>query len=157
MQNVQKISWEAHDHIKQEKTSDWFWAVGIIAVGAIILAIYFNNLLFALLIALAVFTLFIQKHTPPQMIGFELNQRGVVVRDVLYPFTTLESFNVVDEDGFDRDRIIFKSKKVFMPLIVVPVEKAVDLETARMFLIEHLKEEDTQEPTFQKIMDRLGF
>ena len=157
MQNVQKISWEAHDHIKREKTSDWFWAVGIIAVGVIILAIYFNNLLFALLIALAVFTLFIQKHTPPQMIGFELNQRGVVVRDVLYPFTTLESFNVVDEDGFDRDRIIFKSKKVFMPLIVVPVEKAVDLETARMFLIEHIKEEDIQEPTFQKIMDRLGF
>lgn len=157
MQNVQKISWEAHDHIKQEKTADWFWAVGIIAVGAIILAIYFNNLLFALLIALAVFTLFIQKHTPPQMIGFELNQRGIVVRDVLYPYTTLESFNVVDEDGFDRDRIIFKSKKVFMPLIVVPVEKAVELETARMFLIEHLKEEDIQEPTFQKIMDRLGF
>lgn len=157
MQNVQKISWEAHDHIRREKTADWFWAVGIIAVGVIILAIYFNNLLFALLIALAVFTLFIQKHTPPQMIGFELNQRGIIVRDVLYPYSTLESFNVVDEDGFDRDRIIFKSKKIFMPLIVVPVEKAVDLETARIFLIEHLKEEDIQEPTFQKIMDRLGF
>ncbi len=157
MQNVQKISWQAHDHIKKEKSSDWFWAVGIIAIGVSILSIYFGNMLFALLIVFATFTLFIQKHNPPKLVAFEVNQRGVVVDKIMYPYSSLESFNVVDEDGWDRDRIIFKSKKIFMPLIVVPVENNVALEDLRVFLLTHLKEEDIQEPTFQKIMDRLGF
>ncbi len=157
MQNIQKISWQAHDHVKQEKSQNWYWVVGIIAIATIILSIYYDNLLFALLIALAVFAIFIQKHVPPRLINFELNQRGVVIRDTLYPYATLESFNVIDEDGWDRDRIVLKSKKFFMPFIVMPVEKAADLEQVRMFLLGHLQEEVMDESTFQKIMDSLGF
>lgn len=157
MEKSTNISWQAHDHIKQEKSADWFWAVGIIAIGIVILSIYFGNYLFALLIAIATFTLFMQKHSAPQLINFEINQRGVVVRDTMYPYTSLDSFCVVDEDGWERDRVIFKSSKTFMPLIIVPIEKAADLGEVRIFLLDHLHEEELSEPTFQKIMDRLGF
>ena len=35
------IIWEALDHIKEQKSSDWFWIVGVIAIAGAI----FSNFL----------------------------------------------------------------------------------------------------------------
>ena len=153
---AKKITWETFDHIKEERSSDWFWVVGIIAVGMIVLAIFFGNILFALLIALAVFSSFMLVSSVPRIINYEVSRKGLLIKDILYPYSTLESFWVVDEDGFERDRILFKSNKLLMPLIVVPVGDAADLEDLRDFLLEYLEEEELEEPAAQKIMSRLG-
>jgi hypothetical protein len=153
----EKLQWQALNHIKPEKTADWFWIVGITAIAISVLSIYFENFLFALLILIGVFATYMQSHIPPHIINFEISRRGIVSGKTLYPFTTLESFCVVDEDGWDRDRILIKSKKVFMPLITVPLGQNVTPEMAQTFLTQFMKEEHLEEPTFQKVMDRLGF
>lgn len=153
----EKLQWQALNHIKPEKSADWFWIVGITAIGISVVSIYFENYLFALLMLLGVFATYLQSHIPPHVVSFEISRRGIIAGKVLYPFTTLESFCVVDEDGWDRDRILIKSKKVFMPLIVIPLGENVTPEMAQAFLIQFMKEEHLEEPTFQKVMDRLGF
>lgn len=157
MAGSKKISWEALDQIKEEKSSDWFWIVGIVAVSIVILAVFFNNLLFALVILLATFTSFMLAHTPPKITFFEINRKGIVIGEVLYPYSTLESFYVIDEDGYDRDRIILKSKKFFMTHIVMPIGDSADPEDIREYLIEYLNEEEMYESFFERLFTKFGF
>jgi len=154
---LKKITWETFDRIDSKKSSDWFWIVGIITVGIIILSIYFGNILLAILIALAIFSSFMLANKDPEIIHFELNRKGLVIKDTLYPYSTLDSFCVIDEDGYDRDRILFKSNKILMPLIIVPIGDAIEIDAILDFLIEYLDEEELEEPAFQKIMSYLGF
>jgi hypothetical protein len=46
------ITWEAPEHHHVEKGNDWFFALAIIIVALVIVAILFNDVLFALLIGL---------------------------------------------------------------------------------------------------------
>lgn len=157
MNGSKKISWEALDHIQEEKSADWFWIVGIISAGIAILAIYFGNILFALLILLAIFTSFMATHIPPKIVRYEINRKGVIVGDILYPYSNLKSFFVIDEDGYDRDRLILKSTKALMPYIILPLGSDVLPDEIREYLLEYLDEEEMYEPWGERFMSGLGF
>ncbi len=156
MSQGKKISWTAADHIKYEKSSDWFWIAGILGIGSAGLSIYFGNLLFALIILLGIFLIFIQSSIQPKQVNFEINRKGVVVGSILYPYSTLESYWVIDEDGWDRDRLLLKSKKVLMPLIVVPLGENSDPEEISDYLLEYLNEEQMEDSPLNKISILLG-
>lgn len=155
MQDIHKITWQAPDHIKPERSSDWFWTVGIITIGAVILTIFFKNFLFGFVLLLGTFSLFLSAHTPPVLTDYEINRKGVKINETIYTYANLESFYIIDEDGYERDRLLLKSKKLLMPLIVLPIEDA-DQNEIREFLIEYLNEEELSESTAYKIMHNLG-
>lgn len=157
MEGSRKIRWNALNHLKAERSSDWFWFVGITAGAIAILSIYFGNLLFGLLILIATFTIFIQANIEPHMVEFEINRKGIIADKTFYPYSTLESFWVVDEDGWDRDRILIKSQKTFMPLIIIPIGEEVQADEIREELLTYLDEEEMSEPSLQIVMNRLGF
>lgn len=157
MNGSKKLTWRALDHIREKKSSDWFWVIGIIAAAIAILAIFFNNILFALLVIIGTAVIFMVANNPPRMVDYQINRKGVQVGDILYTYATLQSFYVIDEDGFDRDRIILKSRKTFMPLIIIPLGDQVKPDEIREYLIEYLDEEEMYEPTIQQILTRLGF
>lgn len=157
MNRSKKIQWTALSHIKVEKSTDWFWIIGIVGIGGAVLAIYFNNILFALLIMIGIFTLFMQAHSEPKNQEFEINRKGVVIGEVLYPYSTLESFWVIDEDGWDRDRILVKSKKTLMPIITMPLGEDNDPDEIRDYLLEYLDEEHMEESLIEKMGILLGF
>jgi len=50
---LRSITWEAPEHHHIEKGNDWFFALAIIVLSFVIMAILFNNVLFALLLGLA--------------------------------------------------------------------------------------------------------
>lgn len=153
----EKITWETLDQIKNEKSSDWFWIVGIVAIAGAVLAIFFNNILLGLVILLSAFASFLLSNSPARMEYYELNNRGVIIGEEMYPYNSLDSFYVIDEDGFERDRILIKSKKLFMPLIVMPLGNEVGVEEVREHLLEYVDEEEMTEPLSYYIMSLLGF
>lgn len=152
-----KISWQTLDHLNDKKTSDWFWIVGIVSLSISILAIYFGNILFALLIVLFAFASFMVANSDPKVVDIEINRQGIKFADVVYPYSALESFCVLDEDGFDRDRILLKSRKVFMPLISIPIGSQADPEEIREYLLDYMDEEELSEPITERILHILGF
>lgn len=157
MNGSKKLEWQAFDHIREKKDSDWFWFIGIIAGAIIILAVVFNNILLGLLVLIGTAVIFMAANTPPQIINHQINRRGIQVGDILYTYATLESFYVIDEDGFERDRLILKSRKTLMPLIVIPLGSEVKPDQIREYLLEYLNEEEMYEPTIQRILSRFGF
>jgi len=152
----EKISWQHHEHHHVERTTDWFWTIGIIAVGSIFLSIFFNNFLFAIIIFLFTAISFMNAHKKPQLLTFEISRKGVRVGHVLYPFSLLESFWVQDTD-FD-DKILLRSKKPMSPIIILPFDSMnTDPENLRDYLLDYLDEEELDEPLHQIIMELFGF
>lgn len=148
------IEWDAPEHFHTEKNNDWYWAVGIITLTAATLAFIFGNVIFGLLIIIGVFSLLVHSSRKPKTIHVEINDRGIIAQNVLYPFLSLESFWI---DAHERpSKILIKSLKTFMPYIVIYIDE-VDPEKVRDILLNYIAETEHQEPLTQKILERLGF
>ncbi len=147
--------WEALEHSHTEKTQDWFWVLGILALALIIVFILFDNILLAIVIGLGALFIGLLANKPPRMIQFAVTTRGIRVDDTLYPYATLEAYHIDEEDP--RGPILFiRSDRLFMPLIVMPLpeeytDKIDDL------LCTRLHEERLEEPLAHKLLDFFGF
>ena len=152
-----KISfgWEADERYYREKTDDWFWALWIIAITCAVAAIIFHDLLFGILILVAAFTLHLASLRPPRKISCEVNEDGIKVGQYFYPYEMLESFSI-DTQTVGSNKLILKTKKIFVPFVTAPLENVGVRELAD-FLGKHLKRGNLREPLLQKIMDRFGF
>ena len=148
------LEWDAPEHHHTEKNNDWFWAVGIITLTAAALAFIFGNVIFGILIIVGVFALVIHSVKKPHIVHVEINDRGIVVDRILYPFLTLESFWIDPHEH--PPKILIKSAKMFMPFITLHIEE-VDREKVRDLLLNYIAETEHREPFSQKILERLGF
>lgn len=151
---MEKISWETIEYLHKEKTSDWYWIVGIITVSIAIISIILNNVIFALLIIISSFTLSLFASKKPGIISVEINNIGVTVGNNRYPYKELDSFWVETRDL--NLRVLLKSKKVFMPFIIILIEDA-DPEDVRECLLQYLPEEEHTEPLLEKLLLYFGF
>lgn len=150
------IEWKALEHHHYDHSREWFWAVGTVAISGAILSLYFGNIILAILITVGGFTSILQAHTKPRILNYRISRRGVQAGGTVYPYSTLQSFWVIDEEI--NDRVILKSQKMFMPYIIIPFDSTVtDPDVIREYLLEYLDEEEMDETISQKIMERLGF
>ncbi len=148
------LSWEAPEYHHYERSNDWFWAVGLITISVAALAFIYDNALFGILIILSAIILIAYVRREPEMVQYELNQRGVMINNDLHPYLTLESFWMETRSG--EPKLILKSKRSVLPYITIPVhdESADDVAD---FLREFIEEKEMREPTSHKVMEYLGF
>ncbi|MBP6881127.1 MAG: hypothetical protein KBC35_00675 [Candidatus Pacebacteria bacterium] len=149
------ITWEAPEHHHVEKGNDWFFALAIIIVALVIVAILFNDVLFALLIGLAGGALAVSAAKRPSIIPYAVTVRGVKIDDRIYPFGTLESY-CIDEEDPRGPQLLIKSHRKLMPLMVMPIP-ADYVDEIDAILKEKLMEENLEEPLFIKILELFGF
>ena len=149
------VIWEAPEHHHIEKSSDWYWALGILTIAAAVTALFLGNLLFGMLILIGGGVLSVAAAREPQDIMYAVTARGVRVGNELFPYSTLESF-YIDEDNPLGPQLLIKSKRKFMPLIVIPLpDDAVD--EVDDLIGERLPEEELEEPFLNKLLEFLGF
>ncbi len=149
------ITWEAPEHNHIEKTSDWFWALGIIALCGAIAAFFFGNFLFAILILVGAGAMALQGAREPRVIPFMVGTRGVRTGERLFPYSSLESYKIHEETSVGP-QLLLKSKRMYMPLIVMPIpeEHVHDIES---LVRERLPEEELEEPLAHKLLELVGF
>lgn len=148
------IAWEAPEHHHTEKNSDWYWILGIVAVAGAVLAILFNNILFAFFILIGAFTAALHAERSPKIVRMGISQRGVIVEDKLYPFSSLESFWI--EDHEHHPEIIIKSAHFFMPFIILPIKDS-DPDHIHSIMAQFLPEVEHHETALHKLMEHFGF
>lgn len=151
---MEPLRWSSLEYQDRERTTDWFWGLGIVAFSFASLSFYFGNYLLAILILISAFSLTLFAIKKPQHIEYELHEDGLRANDVFYPFSTLESFWV---EQFSREpKIILVSKKFLVPHIIIPIEEH-DPKKIREFLLGKLEEVEHHEPLLHIITERLGF
>ncbi len=151
---IETIQWKAPEYHYSKKSSDWFWAVGIIAFSASAAAVIFNNVIFAIFIILSAFTLSLYAARKPSLISIELNNKGVVIDKYLYPYQTLEKFCLIEKKS--GVSLILKSKKTMFPFITAQIGQT-EPDSIREYLSRYLTEEEILEPLTQTVIEYLGF
>ena len=152
---LRSVVWEAPEHHHIEKTHDWYWALGILTIAISVTALFLGNILFGMLILIAGGVLSIAAAREPQIIPFAVTLRGVRVGNDLFPYSTLESF-FIDEDNPLGPQLLIRSKRMFMPLLVIPLpEDSID--EIDEIIGDRLPEEELEEPFFNKLLEFLGF
>ncbi len=149
-----RIEWDAHEYEHKERTSDWYWAVGIVAVAGAVASVIFGNIIFGVLLLLSVFSLTLHINRPPEITHIVINELGIQHKNTLYPFDTIHSFWVDDEHS--HPKIIMRSKKTFMPLITVPIGD-MNAERIRNALRKEVPEEYLTLTVVEKILEYFGF
>jgi hypothetical protein len=148
------ISWQSPEHYHTEKSSDWYWAVGIITLALTAVAIIFGNIITAIFIIVAVAVLVMHVSHPAKVHTVEINDRGILIEKIFYPFLDLESF-CVPHDEFPP-KLIVKSRKTFMPLLVVYIDD-VDPEEVREVMLRYIAETQHHEHFLKHLLERFGF
>jgi hypothetical protein len=151
----ENITWRAMEHHHTEKGSDWFWALGIIAVSSAVVALLFNNFLFALLIIIGSFTMALLASQPPRELQFTLTKRGIMIDRALYPYKMLMAFWIEERED-DVPILIVDAQRFLTPHLLISLED-VDAEEVREYLLEYLPEEELHEPFAQRLAEALGF
>ena len=115
-----EIIWQDYEYEFYEKSRDWYWLWGIIALLIIILAVVLKDLHLALVIFLGAVIILIYSRRPPLLISFGLMKRGVKVHKNLFSYDKIKSF-WVDED---KNELIIETDRLIRPHIIIPLGEA---------------------------------
>ncbi len=150
---MQPLTWSALEYEHRDRSNDWYWSLGIVGLGGAILAILLGNVLFALFIVIGSATLALHALRHPHMVTFQINDRGIVVDGALFPYQTLESYDI--HEHVHVSRLIVKSQKLVMPYLTIPLEE-VTADQIRVALAGKIPEVNVQESFSEKLMELFG-
>lgn len=148
------ISWNAPTHFYKEKNSDWYWSVGIITLAIAAVCFIFSQIITGIFVIMAAVALVLHASKPPRVVKHEINDRGVAIDDVLYPFVSLDSFWVPHDEKVPK--LLIKSRKTFMPLIVIIIDE-VDPEKVREIMLKYIAETEHHQQVLHHVLESLGF
>ena len=138
-----------------EKGNDWFFALAIIIAALVVVAIIFDNVLFALLIGIAGGVLGVAAAKRPNIVPYEVSVRGVRIEDQLHSYSALVSY-YIDEDNPRGPQLLLKPKQKLAPLLILPLP-VEQIDPIEDILAERLEEEELHEPLLMKILELFGF
>jgi hypothetical protein len=149
------IQWQAPEFEKYEKGPSWFIVLGISALIVFTIVILMKNFIFAILIVMMVFLIFLYALKEPHLVTFKISGKGIAVNDKIYSFEELKSFWIFYEPPETKELSV-RSKKWLMPLIKIPLDKQ-DPTLIRSTMIKFIPEQKQEESAVDVIAKNLRF
>jgi len=149
------LTWSAAEHPHIERGSDWYWALGIIAISGALTSLLFSNILFALLILMAAVTLGLVASHPSQMVEFSVHDKGLDLGEETHLFRDMIGFWIEeDEQGAT---LMVDTPKILAPDVIVPIVDVDPEEIRNRFLAAEVPEVKMSAPLPYKVLEFFGF
>lgn len=155
------ISWEAPEYFHYERTNDWYWWTGLVALVILGFALWQGSLLFALLVLISWFTVVLYAVRPPQIVAFKLTDKGILIKNPhsdgtkMYPWSDLKSFWIFYRPPVHAELSII-SKKTLMTHIKLPLGET-DPEKLKNIVKQYLPEEEQKESLIDNLSQLAKF
>lgn len=150
------LKWKTPEYIYVKNSNDWFWGIGVITLAGTILAFFYGNHLFGVLILIGAFLVVIYSTRRPDIVSVEISDHGVKVDKVIHSFSEYDHYWIY-ENVHGEVRLLLHTTRKFFPIQVVPVAESVDINQLREFLQDFLVEYELREPLFNRLFDHYGF
>lgn len=151
------VEWETPEYEYREKSSDWFFAVGIIGLALALVALIFANILLSILIGLATFVLIMYSRRVPEIIRVGISTKGVRVGKEFFPYNSLDSFWVEEEEDGTVFLSLLSKERTLRQHITLYVPQEIAADDLKDLMIEFLDEEYHEPSLMEAIAGRLGF
>ena len=155
-----KLIWSALEYEEKERSQDWFWALGVIVLTSSIASIIFANYFFALLLIIAGALLAFFAMKKPDIITYELNERGLKIHNRLYTYDSIKAFWVQADftpDSPVKPLFFVHTERAFMPILSIPINLDIAEDIHGIMSAQNIPEAEMKEHPSEKIMDVMGF
>ncbi len=163
------IRWHVATHEHRERSNDWYWGFGIIALIAVGACIYFGNYLFAVILGLATLSIGLLLWRGPREHEIHVHPRGITLDGTLYPYDSLQSFWVHVENPYDykipeelhaefepRAHLLLSTHSYVHPRMAIPLADLDHAQEVRDYLAEFLEEVEQDRHLTEHIAEALG-
>ena len=148
--------WEGTEYEREEKSADWYWALGIIATASAVASVLFGNILLAIVILIGSVALALHaaKHSPVH--HFALTEHGLVIGHDLHPFNNMHSFSVLEDiEGKEPPVLSIKTHSLLTPHLVLTLE-GTDVDAIYAYLLERVEEQEHEHSLTELVSGWLG-
>jgi len=150
-----KIEWAAPEYNYYYKGRIWFIVAGLFFGALMIIALWTNNLVFAIFIGLSYFLIVAYGLKKPQTAYISVSSKGISVNAKLYEFSALSSFWIF-YNPLELKEISLKSKKKIAPPVHIPLGDQNPVEV-RSFLTKYIPEKKQEESLADVLLRSIGF
>jgi hypothetical protein len=145
-QEQQGIVWTVQTHEHKERSVDWYWGLGLIALAGAVASVFFGNYMFAAIIAIAGSSIGILVARGPREHEVRLTPRGLSLDGTLYRWDTIDSFWVEYADQTHvAPRLLVATRGFLHPQLVIPLESGARAQAVRSYM-KKFAEEEKQHP-----------
>lgn len=149
------ITWSTPEYSHKERTNDWFWTVGLIAVVGCGVAVWFHNYIFAIFIIIAGASLIMFNIREPEEVTFIIETEGLTMGRDLYPWKELKSFNIKEKDQSENAKLLIETKKHFLPIYTIILPKEM-VEQVKKNLIKVIPASEINESQSMLFAEKIG-
>ena len=134
------FSWEGHEYAFEEHGADWYWALGIITLAAVLVAILFSNILLALVILAGAFSIGIQAAKHRRLHRFTIYDNGIAIDGDLYEYAAMRDFAILEYvDPTLPPALSIKTNRILAPHLLIPIHD-YDPDEIYFYISNHLPE-----------------
>ena len=150
-----EIIWRGPEFKYYHKETSWYWMNGIIAGALFLIALYQQNILLAIFIAITELTIIMLAKRLPKTIEFRVNEDGIYFgKMAFYSYEELTGFDINEESGKVGELVLLTNSKINPTIkINIPVK---DEEGIRNILKNFIDEVEYENTFFDSIADLLG-
>jgi len=157
MNSDETIEWSALEYEERERGNDWFWALGIIVVAGATTSFIYANYFFGIFLIIGGLLLGYFAVKKPDLISYELNKKGLKMKNHILPYKAMKAFWVQHGDNDLPPTLFIKSERAFMSITSIPLNADFGEEIRYKMLENNIPEEEMKEHTSEKILNFLGF
>ncbi len=149
------VSWTTPEFTYHQKSSGWLAALAIITLALFAIAMLMQNYIFALLILLLSFLVYIQALRKPPKIKIVISEKGIGIQENFYQYKELKSFWLFDDPEI-RILSVESKKSLLHHRIAIPLADR-DPNEIRQLLIQFIPEKRQEEVLTDIIARKLKF
>jgi hypothetical protein len=150
------FEWHGKEYLSSDKSADWFWALGIVAVAIIIACILFNQWLLALVVTAAAVTTSLQAAKRPRIHRFAITENGLMIDATFYPYKDMLHFSVLEyADESIPPSLSIKTRLLLSPHLLIPIV-GYDPVDVYDYIAAHLPEGNHHESSIDRFIEMIG-
>lgn len=134
------IRWIAPTHTHTDRSVDWYWGVGVLALIGMGISVWLGNVLLALIIAVAALCLGVLASRYPRDNEIHLTPEGIAIDRQLIPYESVHSF-WINEDHPVHPKLHITTRAVLHPHIAIIIEEPAEPADVRAYLMRYVNEE----------------
>ncbi len=137
--DAQSISWNVMTHEHNERSIDWYWGLGVVAVLGAGLSIFFGNWLLAFILVIGIGSVGVLVARGPREHSVRIDARGVSLDGTLYRYSAMHSFWV---ERSENPRLLLSTSGVLSPQLIIPLHDERRAQNVRSYIKKYVEEEE---------------
>ena len=150
----EEFSWSVQTHEHKEHSTDWYWGLGVITIGAAATCVYFGNTFLAAILVIGMGSIAVLVVRGPREHMVRIGKRGVSVDGTLYVWKNIHSFWI--EHDKERPRLFLSTTGFLVPRITLTLNNDAQAHDVRTFLTRYIREEEQGPHMGEHLTELLG-